>query len=248
MNKMNFRNKQKVLLLLFTFCFTSVHSQQRIEQLTKAFDSVVGTENLPLINGTFHLNTFRVVNEKNRYYDEDYQKGNVAYDGEQYFDVNLKYDLYEDVLIVQPFTTSRDIGVNLIPSKTLSFKLDGKDFVNFEKYYPNLQEENISGFLEEVEYAPNLRLFIKYYKDYREKNDRSYTYYEFYENHDFYLLRDGNFREITSRRDVYKIFPEYKDQIKSFYKGNKDLANSNEVMFFKNLAEYLSNLPKNNSF
>ena len=93
----------KELLLLVLIFSLNCYSQNK--NIVKHNDSLVGNENLPINNGLVYYNKYKITSEKtSQFLENKYNLGIVKYNGETYFDINLKYDVFEDVLIFKPTT------------------------------------------------------------------------------------------------------------------------------------------------
>lgn len=231
-------------IALFFACLLSVlamQSQQIQEtQLYSLFDNAVGKENLSLYNGPVHLN-FDITPEpaNHRYFQKDAAKATVRFDGQSYFNIDLKYDILQDAALVQP--PDFYSFVTLIAAKTQSFTLNGKTFVNLN-YGDAKVPDFITGFYEQNLTTDRFIFYIKHHKDVREiiKNNR--TYKDFQIKNNYILQYKNDFHEITSKSKVIALFPEYKSQINDFYQANRAVEKSDPSQFTAQLLKYIHSL------
>jgi len=234
---------QKELLFIILFGLllntSQIFSQNNNEVLTyNWFDKNFGKESLDFNNGNGHLNFDQTINDHHRYYKTDeFKNGNIIYEGQSYFNLDLKYDLFNDQLVIRPYIESPYIQINLLKEKVDSFKIDNEKFINLKQTSTNFK----SGYYEEVIIGNNAVLYIKYNK---EKNDviRGYSVFIDYKSHsDYLLLKDNKFTLINDKTELIKLYPNQKRKINDFFLMNKDLRKTNQVLFMKNLIQYINN-------
>ena len=65
------------------------------------FDSMVDAKSTNLYNGVIEVEQYRMTKGKDKFYQtRSFQLGTLYYNGQPYHFVQLKYDLYEDVLLI----------------------------------------------------------------------------------------------------------------------------------------------------
>lgn len=228
-----------VISLFFLLHFQNSFSQQNEEYLT-IFDSLIGKENLPISNGLFHFNNFRINNNKDIYYgNEKFIKGSLDYLGQSYSELDLKYDALNDELVYRPSGKSEKTGINIIKSNVSSFQINGLKFINLDKKI-NESSKFINGFYEEKIKNNYLSFYIKHYKSKREVFVNKNIFMEFNDETDFIIFKDNNYTKLTSKSTLSKIFPEKKKIIGDYYKNNSELKKKNKMLFFTNLLQNIS--------
>ena len=225
-----------------------IYSQKKPEiSLYNWFDTIVGKENLGINNGTLHSNPYKTIGENNMYYITDkYTKGDVRYDNQTYYDVNLKYDVFKDELILNPYGESEHIGIILIQDKIESFSINGKNFVKINKNQSSLTDF-ITGYYEVNPIGENFIFYIKHLKNMQKRINDEGLYYNFTEENQFFIEYKTLFYKINRKSDIFKIFPEYKKQINEFYFMNREILKSDKNQFMENLMKYINNFISNTS-
>lgn len=239
------KNHKNIYIFLLLFgLFLNIHSihSQNINDISTYnwFDKTVNKENLDINNGTLHTNPYRTVGDDNMYYPKDkYEVGNLIYENQIYYNVSLKYDIYRDILVLQPSEKEENRGINLIPEKVQSFSIKDKNFLKIENTN-TAQPEFVSGYYEETKVASNFKFYIKHHKDIQKKlNDNGITY-NFSENNLFFINLDDKTYSVKSKSDITKIFPKQKKEINEFYLMNRELKQSDLNQFMKNLMKYIN--------
>jgi hypothetical protein len=240
---------KKTFLLCFlivTFCNSDFLRSQPSPSNTiyNWFDNNNGKENLAIYNGRLHVNLYRTLDkEDNMYFQKnEFTKGDISFDGQFYYDIDLKYDIYTDALIVKPANESYK-AINVIKQKTQSFVLNGKHFANLAYGKKNIPTF-VNGYYEVNLTATNFTFYIKHHKDIRQVIKDVSVFSSFEENDDYLLYYKNAFYEISSQKNIANLFPEYKTNIRKFYADNNAVANTDETAFMENLMKYISTLSK----
>ncbi|MBA6155291.1 hypothetical protein H3Z83_01950 [Tenacibaculum sp. S7007] len=228
----------KKLLLLLVF-FWSIHvniySQNHNKKLFySSFDNTVGLSNTLLSYGTLFKEKYikRFKNNHNFFLNNKFNKGDIHYKGEPFFDVHLKYDIVDDFVVLKILNQKQNISIK--PNKSLikTFQIGNFKFVNTKL-----------GFLEELYVLKNFSIYKKHQKVSKENLDKLYKKYTFKEKEpQFILFYKGEYYSIKSKRDFIKIFPSKKKNIIKHYRSNKLLAKKDFKHFVIILMKQLQEL------
>ncbi len=183
---------------------------------------------------------------KNRYYVDEFNIGNLSFEGEIYTNVNLKYDIYDDQIIYKQNGESENLPITLIKDKVDFFSFKNKKFANLKSEsikFPNL----INGIYEESYSGSDVSLYIKHRKEKIKIFQSDGVYYNFIYNIDFILKYNNFFYKVQSEKDVKKIFPSIKKEINDYYGSNKKLERSDKNLFMENLTKQINGLLKKSS-
>lgn len=233
-----------LFLILILGNFTSVFGQNNDDKsLYNWFDNALGKENSEVNNGAIHLNYDKTLNNESRYFGDTnvFANGSVNYENQDYFDVNLKYDILNDDLVFNPKSIeSNYIGINLNKEKIKSFSINKKNFVNLST--PTLPPDISKGFYEESVVGKSFTFYIKHYKT-RSESIKDYGVFAKYTyKTEFILFFKNKFERINSKKSIVNQFPEYKKKINDFYTMNDYLEKENRIKFMENLMIYINNL------
>lgn len=230
------------ILLCFIFFISSpiILIGQEQPEFLKWFDNQVGIENTRLLNGSAYSDRHRTINSKNKLYQGSAQNGSVLYDGQWFPDLQMRYNIYDDVLIVQ---MESSMGVNiiqLVKEKVAKFSLSGANFINVS---PTPSAPQVNGFYELLWEDKNFSVLKKHARSIFEKRDRQVSYFEFepIEGHFAFLYKDQP-HLLRSRNNLVNIFPQYKNEIQAYYRTNRSELRSGPEMFYVNLFRKLSQL------
>jgi hypothetical protein len=248
--------KLAVLLALITTTTFKTYSQTNSEiSLYTKFDSVIGKKNLEINNGPRQINYYRTLDKSHSYYSTDnFTLGDVFYNKQHYYDIELKYDVNNDQLVIKPMDEYNYLGIILSKEKTASFTINKRKFVNLN--YDNTSlPQYMNGYYEEIIIGNTLILYIKNQKTRKKIIDNNritdvaeqVTYDEFTDKNTYYIKYNNIYYTINSKKEISIIFPEKKKEIKEYYSKNSELEQSNKELFLENILKYITTLPVNKS-
>lgn len=233
-----FTSRHRLLACATLFWHALSFSQNT--EILNAYDQSAGLENLNLNNGRAYDNPYRVRNGNHQFLaTSDYTEGIVLYDGQQYADVSLRYDIYHDILMFRPKNLSNNIGTVLEKDRVASFTINSKNFVNLNDI--TSKPDFVSGYYETCFEGKNATLLAKHHKFRKEKHGEGVTYEEFSDDPNFILSKGGSFFKVNSKSEITAIFPEQKDRIRDFYQKERDLEKKDKIKFMTNLLRFIDN-------
>lgn len=216
------------LLTLNTFSQSAQSSE--VDALL-VFDAVLGSKNTGLINGVEYINTYNTKEGFDQYYKTSkFLTGNLVYDNQHYFNVNLLYDIYSDDLIYGFYENDLVLYIKLVKDKVSCFTIDNK---SFEKLTINENEE--AGYFEIVNHDNGVVLYKKHHKNISKRIDLKQVYYEFIEKSSYFIEMDGSYFKVDNKSSITKLFPDKKKLINSYYSKNRFLLKNNLDQFMVKL-------------
>lgn len=227
--------KNKAFQFLLFFSTISIYSQTSHAEkaLYNWFDTTVGHENSGLLDGIAYRELYKTNNGDHQFYStSSFQKGNIIYKEQSYFDVDIKYDIHNDEVIVKIPTQTITLIVQLIKENVDKFSINNSEFIHLQ-----------DGFYEVISKNKSLSLYKKHKKTSTKYYSGRFTFYRFNESKNEYFLYFNNeyYKISKSKKSLIKILPEYKNEINAFYKSQKELLNTNHDLFLKKLIIDLNN-------
>ncbi len=232
-----------LILLGCLNCFTTYAQQvQNLEEQSDYlswFDEQVGIENTTLYEGIVFREKYRTINDRVKFFrSAQWLNGSVVYSGQLFTDLLLKYDVFEDQLLIKQLDRLGGGAMLLFKDKVSSFVIEGTQFVNIID--PNI-DRSLNGYFELL-WSNDIRLYAKHRKDDLVRKDRSAPYYEFIDRKKEYLLEIGNDHfSINKKRDIQLLFPVLKKEVDSFYQKNKRLQSRDIDAFMISLVRTFEN-------
>jgi hypothetical protein len=239
-NKAKVNFYKLIFVLIFSIsqnCKSQTNSENSI---TNWFDNIVGIKNLGVNNGPLHTDPYITSNNNHNYYiSPDFSIGNVFYDGQFYKNIYLKYDIYKDLLVIKTYGDYNYKGLELNKEKTNSFSINGEAFIHLNTTTNSL--EIINGFYEQSFLGDKIKLYTNHKKKREKLIKYSNVYDEFTEEMFFIINYNQTFYQIYSKKDLIKIIPKLKKQIKDYYFMNSKMERNNKKEFMKNLIKHINN-------
>lgn len=229
--------KRNILLILVFFInIPMFFAQNEDSQLYNTFDNKVGNENVNLNYGVVFEEKYRKKKGNHNYFiSERYQKGQLKFRNQVFYDKYIKYELSEDLLILKVNTKSIEESIILDKSLVSEFQIAGKKFINYNDY----------GFLEQVYFSNTFSLLKKYHKKRKENKDGAYVYYTFKKEIKHLVDFDDKIFTVKSKKSFEREFPNQKKTISQFYKKNKFLHKNNYNKFIVELMKLITSKKAN---
>lgn len=237
-----------LLLSILLGNFFCVFGQSTDEKkLYTWYDKQIGTENESLNNGAVHLNYDKTVHQENRYFEDtkEYQKGEVTYQGQRYYDTYILYDIFRDEIVFNPNRKSSHLNFEIQKEEVSQFEINKTRFVNmslmvsFPKKFKN-------GFYEEALVRNDFSLYIKHYKIRKTILETDGTYFSYAPENEYILQIKNNFYPVNSKSEIIKLFPQLKKNINDFYELNGFTEKENKIKFMKTLMNTIHELLQKN--
>lgn len=240
--------KHNFFLILHLFAITYLcisQSESEVETYYNLFDSSIKYENRDIFNGSEYVDVYpellSKVKTNNKFYESyNFVTGYISYDGQPYFNLEMKYDLLNDLVILE--FVNKKVNLLSLNSELIDefrileakfVKLDNNQVLN--SYYGN-------GFFKELFKGEFFALYIKYRKDGTQNLSEKKVRYVFKEHQFYFVQLNNKFYRLTSKKDILKSFPSQQKEIRLFYRENPVLRKNNKEMFFTNLFEKLDRL------
>lgn len=214
-----------------------VRGQIALEETTLITTDVsIGRENTGLYNGTQYVEFFRMANDRHKFYATGaFAKGSIIYNGQFYGDVNLKYDLNaDDVLLNIGYEWNYPV-LKLFKNRISEFSLDGKTFINIG----DKASQYTKGFHEVLWASDSLVLLKKNQKKKFRRMQQTVSYFEFEDDSSYYIRNKVEIYPLRNKRDLVGIFPLRKKEIQNLY--NKNMFKANPDLGWVQLFRSLQN-------
>lgn len=206
------------------------------KKIYSTYDQIVGIANTAIFNGPEFKDEFLNTDGSYRYLNGfDYKMGSIIYQDQFYPDIPLKYDLYGDNLIARSNDNLGAFNIRLIPQFISEFWL-------YDLHFRNLEMFGNKGFYEIAHKGDLVTLYIQHKKKILSKALRSGVQYSFKPINTYIIKHGGNFVQIKKSGDLRREFPQFKSEIKGFYRAHKTLQKRDRDGFMKKITAYLDTL------
>ncbi|SDS16565.1 hypothetical protein SAMN05216503_2189 [Polaribacter sp. KT25b] len=221
---------KKVILLLLLYPINSFCQTSEKDALVW-FDSIIGKKNLDINIGIRYIEKFRTLKDNSQFLiDDKFYASTINYNGQTYYNIPLKYDIYKDDLIFKIKSYHENYSTILDKTKIKSFITDGKLFINIAD----------NGFNEKLFSENNFVIYKKNSKRVIKSIKSDFYYDEFILNNSYSLLVDDKFVPANEKSDWKKVFPSKKSEINKFFKKNRKKLKTSPDIFMKELLTVLT--------
>jgi hypothetical protein len=210
-------------LFILALLHGSLKAQETQDNMTAELNDLVRQRYGPdqhLVNGIEYVN-LHIRSEGHKFLDEDkFYPGRVVIDGKAYDDVSLKYDIFNQRLILlvpQKSGGHKQIVLNNL--RIDGFELNGR---TFHKYmFPGTGTR----FYQRIG-SKELACLYHFSKQEITKPVNTYTLSKFTEvKKKSYLYWQSALHEFKGKRSFVRIFPEHQPEIKAFIRKNRFRVN-----------------------
>ncbi|GAA4276154.1 hypothetical protein [Aquimarina mytili] len=232
--------KSTLAFLVLPFLFYGQANNEEIAYYNW-FDRMLGEEYTGLYNGKQYIDPDinKIFENKHSFFLSDkVLSGSITYNGQTYYNLGIKYNLETEQVIVTLKPGAVTSVIQLIADKITSFYIEDYKFVRLDNTLNS--KHPISGFFQIITEHPHFILYKKNKKNRKERLEDiggSKIYYEFTTKSQYILFMDKAYHEVNSKDDFISIFPETKQEIKSFYSTQKKIRKSDPDAFMKQLLE-----------
>lgn len=221
---------RKILFVLLFHSITLLSQETNDKESFVWFDNLINIDNLDINSGIKYVKKFKTINGNHQFFIEKYYSGTIKYKNQVYYNIPLKYDVFEDELIIK--NSNKNQSIILFKKFVEYFMINNKTFINLGK----------RGFNQKLFSKKKYILLKKNTKKSLKKIDKDFSYTKFYSNDSFFILKNKKYISINSKREWIKIFPKKKSTIKKHYKQySKKLKNSPNLFMIELFKKVINN-------
>jgi hypothetical protein len=184
------------------------------------YDNYIGVNNKDINRGRGYSQKFATVNRTHVFFKKaTVFNGFVKYEN-QVYKTELKYDIVNDLVVIKYIDNDNPFSISLNPKPLHEFIIDNYRFIKLENtkflnsFYKN-------GFFELVFSGNKYTFYIKHNKIGMKKTNYQTLHYLFEEKNIYFFKYKNQYYKIKTKRDIIKALPQYKEDIKTFFKYNK---------------------------
>ena len=169
-----------------------------------------------IYSGILHNRYSSDINGIAYYNSEDWQRGEVIYEGVLYKSVLMKYDLVKDQLIVISNDTS-GVSIGLFSPRVKQFAFSGSTFIRIDNNNAGIIQ---SGFYRQLTIG-KVTALARVKKIISEKiiDNRIVRYFEV--NIKYYVFKEGKYFYIQNKNDLFNVLKDHKKEVQALMKKNK---------------------------
>lgn len=166
----------------------------------------------------------------------DWQWGEILYNGQLYEVAPFMYDILSDVLITENFHNNEEIA--LVKEKVSYFTMGKKKFINIINSPQGLPGP---GYYE-VHYDGPSRILTRHEKKFEERISQNRLEFSYNKKHRHFLRKGEEYHRVNSRRDILKVMQDKRQQVRAYISQNKFLISNENPAAMARIAEYYDSL------
>jgi len=172
-----------------------------------------------ILTGKYYNDSYRGIKDHPYYNESSWKIGSVGYENQEYDSIEIKYDVYRDLLLVKYIDEQGYIRpIQLYSAKVEAFQLYGHHFQHLEgDSLPN----DISGFFDLLHSGNNASVLAKRRKEIDQSNTLTSLEHRFVTKDKLYIRLGQNFYEIKKRKSMLEVLSDRKSELKAYLKLNK---------------------------
>ncbi|MFL5786448.1 MAG: hypothetical protein ACJ748_00215 [Flavisolibacter sp.] len=233
--------RQPFFIFFYIFCTLNTWSQSAIDSTipkdpiyfaVQEYNNSIGLSS-SLYNGIIHKGYVPGLTGIPYLSSKDWLPGVVFFEGILYNDVNLKYDMVKDQLILK---RPDGFGIELFSPRIKYFSVAGHSFYYFPANAVN-KSSPAEGFYDQLE-TGKLTLYVKREKKILEIITNAVEH-RIVETDKYYILKDGKYHFIKKFKSLLDLIPEKRKDIRSYmrkqnirYKDDPEFALKKVVAFY----------------
>jgi len=167
-----------------------------------------------LYNGVEHLGYSFKIKGHAYFLQKELQTGSIVYDGLEFINVPMLYDLLKDQVIIQHFNGFTKIG--LVQEKVTAFTLNGHHFIRLDSL---VDATLITGYYDEL-YTGRLKVLVKRGK-YVEETIKDELEREFIQKDLFFIQKEGTYHEIKNYKGLLTLLKDRSKEVKQYLRKNR---------------------------
>lgn len=210
----------------------SIIQKSALQSSIKLYDLAMG-ENSHLYNGREFINPFERKESTGHIYflTQDWQDGFIYYAGQLYEHVSLRFDVFQNKVIVEHPRSHREIELD---SKKVSyFGLNGQKFVHLIS--------PTDGFYAEI-YKGVVKVYVWHSKTLKENTEGNTLVREFPAKEKVYIFKNEKYYQVSTKSATLSVFKERKSELKKMIKEERLSFRENKEYTLSRMAHYYDQL------
>jgi hypothetical protein len=188
-------------------------------------------------NGSAYVEVPRTGEQHAYFLNDDWQIGSLLFEGNLFNNIYLLYDLTADRVV-----TESPVGhlLAITPEKITGFTISKHNFVRM--VIPSADNGLPRTGNYEVLYNGKSRVLGMYEKELQRKIENTEFRFFFIEHNKYFILKNGIYHQVKSKKSVLKLFPEQKHALRLYARKNKIYFRNNQQIALPRIVGYYDTL------
>lgn len=197
---------------------TAYISNHTIENAINQYDETIG-RNARIYTGSYYFDKNLGINGHPFFQNNYWETGSIIYENQRYDSVELRYDVYRDLVLVKHIDKEGFINlVQLKKSKVEGFIMNGHHFIQ-------LEEDTLSGlspgFYDLLLNGEPLKAIARRKKEINRIQGSGNQIRGYVDKDKYYIKSGGVYYPVNRKKTMYNVLSERKNEIRIFLKRNK---------------------------
>jgi hypothetical protein len=211
--------------------------QTAIQNTIQFYQKTIGAQ-AKLYNGSRYKQPINSEEQHPYFISDDWIMGDVFYDGEIFQNVPLMYDLYNDKLVTEHYSSGN--ALQLIDEKLHSFEIAGH---HFEK----IDNQSVGGSLPRSDYYDILypgttKVIARRQKFLREQIVSNEIETSYDEKVRYYIFKNGVYFLVNKKGSVLKLLGDKKQPLKKFLKSKQIYFSKDKELALQSMSRFYDSL------
>lgn len=221
-----------LLMCLLFGLSEKLQGQEKMSNQYAWFDSMTGQTNSGIFKGVVYDKEVQVVNDKHQFFkSSDHLVGDIVVNNQPYFGQQLRYDVFNDLIIINNFEANGLPEIIVDKNKVSTFQIGNHVFKKVDSL--SNKEAKLSSFVEVLLSNDTISLLKKHQKKKIKKTEDKLVSYKFKEHPKYFIRNDNHYYEIKRVADLTALFPQHKKFIKEIQEMHSSLKKLDEDRYFK---------------
>lgn len=169
---------------------------------------------------------------------DDWAMGSITYDGDEYEEVPLMYDISQQKVVAEHLSTASKIA--LVSQRVHRFKIYDHTFIWLERE-DGMHPSITTGFYD-VLYDGKIKVMARRQKQIQERAVSAQLMVEFDEINRYFIFRNNNFFPVKSKASVMSVLGDQRNRVKQFIHKNKIRFRANREKALAQTAEFYDSI------
>ncbi len=170
--------------------------------------------------------------------DQNWVKSTVSTKYESFRNVLVKYDIYQDALIMPLYRKDGTFPVVLNSQEVMSFTLNAYTFINLDNLTADCSH-TYTGYYELI-FDGRLKLVAKWQKLMSDEDKMGGGKFDLVRT--LFLIRDNNLYKLRRNSSLLKLFPDQKQAIRKYIREKQIYIDRSDDNRLKDLIKYIDQL------
>jgi hypothetical protein len=218
---------------------TSTSSNEAFVNAMNMYNNAIGRNSLIFTGGVYYDNQ-RGIKGHPFFMDNYWEIGTIVYKGQQYDSIEIKYDIFRDLLLVKNVDKRGFIlPIQLNSLKVEEFKVMGHHFMNIEE---DALSNVRTGFYEVLFDGDKPKVLIKRRKKINESQNMGRLEKEYALDDIWYIKSSQEYYLVKGKNSILKVLADRKNEIKAFIRENKNKFRNDHEKLLIEVVEYYNSI------